>query len=158
LYLSRDRFGVKPLYYWFSGKTLVFASEIKAITKHPDYKMELNKQALNEYFTFQNLFSYRTLFQNITMLPPANTVRIDALSKDVLHRSWWDYDFTQADENMTFEEAKDETERLFKQAVTRQMIADVPVGSYLSGGMDSGSITAIASKQVQRLTTFYLWF
>jgi asparagine synthase (glutamine-hydrolysing) len=158
LYLSRDRFGVKPLYYWFSGKTLVFASEIKAITKHPDYKMELNKQALNEYFTFQNLFSYRTLFQNITMLPPANTVRIDALSKDVLHRSWWDYDFTQADENMTFEEAKDETERLFKQAVTRQMIADVPVGSYLSGGMDSGSITAIASKQVQRLTTFTCGF
>ncbi|HRH02972.1 MAG TPA: asparagine synthase (glutamine-hydrolyzing) [Bacteroidia bacterium] len=158
LYLSRDRFGVKPLYYWFSGKTLVFASEIKAITKHPDYKMELNKQALNEYFTFQNLFSYRTLFQNITMLPPANTVRIDALSKEVLHRSWWDYDFTQADENMTFEEAKDETERLFKQAVTRQMIADVPVGSYLSGGMDSGSITAIASKQVQRLTTFTCGF
>ncbi|HRH64306.1 MAG TPA: asparagine synthase (glutamine-hydrolyzing) [Bacteroidia bacterium] len=158
LYLSRDRFGVKPLYYWFSGKTLVFASEIKAITKHPDYKMELNKQALNEYFTFQNLFSYRTLFQNITMLPPANTVRIDALSKEVLHRSWWDYDFTQADESMTFEEAKDETERLFKQAVTRQMIADVPVGSYLSGGMDSGSITAIASKQVQRLTTFTCGF
>ncbi len=158
LYLSRDRFGVKPLYYWFSGKTLVFASEIKAITKHPDYKMELNKQALNEYFTFQNLYSYLTLFQNITMLPPANTVRIDALSKEVLHRSWWDYDFTQADENMTFEEAKDETERLFKQAVTRQMIADVPVGSYLSGGMDSGSITAIASKQVQRLTTFTCGF
>ncbi len=158
LYLSRDRFGVKPLYYWFSGKTLVFASEIKAILQHPDYKIALNKQALNEYFTFQNLFSYRTLFQNVTMLPPANTVRIDAFSKEVLHRSWWDYDFTEADETMTFEEAKEETERLFKQAVARQMIADVPVGSYLSGGMDSGSITAIASKHVDRLTTFTCGF
>jgi asparagine synthase (glutamine-hydrolysing) len=158
LYLSRDRFGVKPLYYWFSGKTLVFASEIKAILQHPDYKISLNKQALNEYFTFQNLFSYRTLFQNVTMLPPANTVRVDAFSKEVLHRSWWDYDFTEADENMTFEEAKEETERLFKQAVARQMIADVPVGSYLSGGMDSGSITAIASRHVDRLTTFTCGF
>ena len=158
LYLSRDRFGIKPLYYWFSGKTLVFASEIKAIIQHPDYKMGLNKIALNEYFTFQNLFSYQTLFQNITMLPPANTVRIDSNSKEVLHHSWWDYDFTQADESMSFEEAKEETERLFKQAVARQMIADVPVGSYLSGGMDSGSITAIASKHVERLTTFTCGF
>lgn len=158
LYLSRDRFGIKPLYYWFSGKTLVFASEIKAIIQHPDYRIGLNKIALNEYFTFQNLFSYQTLFQNITMLPPANTVRIDSASTEVLHHSWWDYDFTQADESMTFEEAKEETERLFKQAVARQMISDVPVGSYLSGGMDSGSITAIASKHVERLTTFTCGF
>ncbi len=158
LYISRDRFGVKPLYYWFNGKTLVFASEIKAIIKHPDYSMAVDLDALNEYFTFQNLFSYRTLFKDVAMLPPANTVRIDSNTPFIKHQSWWDYDFSSPDENMTFEEAQKETLRLFKQAVTRQMIADVPVGSYLSGGMDSGSITAIASSHVERLTTFTCGF
>ena len=156
--LSRDRFGVKPLYYWFNGKTLVFASEIKAILKHPDFKVKINYSALNEYFTFQNVFTFQTLFDGVTMLPPANTVKIDSNSTYGKHHSWWDYDFTQPDETMYFEDAKNETERLFQQAVTRQMIADVPVGSYLSGGMDSGSITAIASSHVKRLSTFTCGF
>jgi asparagine synthase (glutamine-hydrolysing) len=158
LYLSRDRYGVKPLYYWFNGKTIVFASEIKAILKHPDYKIDVDKESLNEYFTFQNLFTYRTLFKDITMLPQANTVKINSSSTFVKHYSWWDYDFSQPDNTMTFEDARDETLRLLKQAVARQMIADVPVGTFLSGGMDSGSITAIASKHVERLSTFTCGF
>jgi len=158
LFLSRDRFGIKPLYYWFNGKTLCFASEIKAIIQHPDYKIDVDLGALNEYFTFQNVFSYNTLFKGVMMLPPANTVKVDKNSTFIKHNSWWDYDFTKTDEDMTFKEAKDETKRLFKQAVTRQMIADVPVGSYLSGGMDSGSITAVASKHVDRLSTFTCGF
>ena len=158
LYLSRDRFGVKPLYYWFNGKTLVFASEIKAILQHPDYHIDVDLGALNEYFTFQNLFSYRTLFKDIVMLPPANTVKVNADTIYVKHHSWWDYDFSQPDESLSFEDAREETLRLFKQAVTRQMIADVPVGSYLSGGMDSGSITSVASQNVPRLATFTCGF
>ncbi|WP_452603012.1 asparagine synthase (glutamine-hydrolyzing) [Pontimicrobium sp. MEBiC06410] len=158
LYLSRDRFGIKPLYYWFNGKTLCFSSEIKAIIKHPDYKIDVDLKALNEYFTFQNVFSYNTLFKDVTMLPPANTVKIDTNTTYVEHNSWWDYDFTKTDESMSFNEAQAETKRLFKQAVTRQMIADVPVGSYLSGGMDSGSITAVASEHVDRLSTFTCGF
>tara|TARA_R110002073_G_scaffold41131_1_gene116507 strand:+ start:10838 stop:12733 length:1896 start_codon:yes stop_codon:yes gene_type:complete len=158
LFLSRDRFGIKPLYYWFNGKTLCFASEIKAIIQHTDYKIDVDLAALNEYFTFQNVFSYNTLFKGVMMLPPANTVKVDKNSTFIKHNSWWDYDFTKTDKNMTFKEAKDETKRLFKQAVTRQMIADVPVGSYLSGGMDSGSITAVASKHVDRLSTFTCGF
>lgn len=158
LYLSRDRFGVKPLYYWFTGSSLVFGSEVKAIMKHPDYQMGVNLEALNEYFTFQNLFSYHTLFQGVNMLPPANTLRFDADTRDIEHKSWWDYDFTEPDESMTFEDARGETKRLIEQAVARQMVSDVPVGSYLSGGMDSGSITAIASKHVKRMTTFTCGF
>jgi asparagine synthase (glutamine-hydrolysing) len=158
LYLSRDRYGIKPLYYWFSEGTLVFASEIKAIILHPRFKVEVNLEALNEYFTFQNLFTYYTLFKGVFMLPPANTIKIDASTSVLKHYSWWDYNFTNADEKMTFAEAKDETERLFRNAVSRQMIADVPVGSYLSGGMDSGSITALASQHVDRLTTFTAGF
>ena len=92
------------------------------------------------------------------MLPPANTVKVDLESTFIEHNSWWDYDFTQTDETMSFKEAKDTTKKLFRQAVTRQMIADVPVGSYLSGGMDSGSITAVASEHVKRLSTFTCGF
>jgi asparagine synthase (glutamine-hydrolysing) len=158
LYLSRDRFGVKPLYYWFSGNTIVFASEIKAIIQYPGFQVKPNLSALNEYFTFQNMFTFQTLFEGVWMLPPANTVRIDAKTSYVKHYSWWDYDFTEPDNSMTFEEAQIETERLFRNAVARQMVADVPVGSYLSGGMDSGSITALASGHVSRLTTFTCGF
>lgn len=158
LYLSRDRFGIKPLYYWFNGDVLSFSSEIKAIIKHPKYSIDVDLDALNEYFTFQNVFSYNTLFKGVMMLPPANTVKIDCTSTYVKHNSWWDYDFTKTEEDMSFEFAKDETKRLFEQAVNRQMIADVPVGSYLSGGMDSGSITAVASQHVNRLSTFTCGF
>jgi asparagine synthase (glutamine-hydrolysing) len=158
LFLSRDRYGIKPLYYWFNGKTFAFASEIKAILKHPDYKISVDLDALNQYFTFQNVFTYNTLFAGVTMLPPANTIKINKDSSAIRHYSWWDYDFSQPDYKMSFEDAKEETKRLLKNAVARQMISDVPVGSYLSGGMDSGSLTALASKHVRRLTTFTCGF
>ena len=158
LYLSRDRYGIKPLYYWFNGKTLVFASEIKGIIKHPDYEMGVDLDALNEYFTFQNIFSYNTLFKGVNMLPPANTAVVDRKTTFVKHNSWWDYDFSKTDDVMNFSDAKEQTKGLFEQAVTRQMVADVPVGAYLSGGMDSGSIASVAAKQVDRLATFTCGF
>ena len=158
LYISRDRYGIKPVYYWFNGKTLVFASEIKAIIKHPDYKIDVDLNALNEYFTFQNIFSYNTLFKGVNMLPPANTIGIDKSTTSIKHYSWWDYDFSKTDDKMSFEDAKEETKKLFEQAVKRQMVSDVPVGAYLSGGMDSGSIASVASKKVDRLATFTCGF
>lgn len=158
LYLTRDRYGIKPLYYWFNGNAIVFASEIKAILKHRDFKTELNFDALNEYFTFQNLFTYQTLFKGVHILPPANTIEIDKATTSIKHHSWWDYNFAQPDNTISFEDSVSETGRLFKQAVARQMVADVPIGSYLSGGMDSCSITAIASQHVSRLSTFTCGF
>ncbi len=158
LWLSRDRYGVKPLYYWFNGETLLFASEIKAIIKYTGFKVEVDLHALNEYFTFQNVFSYNTLFKGVTMLPPANTVVINSQTKEVIHNSWWDFDFTKPDNDMTADEARLETERLLENAVAKQMVADVPVGSYLSGGMDSGSLSVLASKHVERLFTFTAGF
>ncbi len=158
LTLSRDRFGVKPLYYWFNGNSIVFGSEIKAIIAHPEFKVSVNLDSLNEYFTFQNQFSYNTLFEGVEMLPPANTITISKDTKEIKHYSWWDFNFSEPEKEMTFKTAKVETNKLFSQAVVRQMIADVPVGSYLSGGIDSGSITAIASKHINRLATFTCGF
>ncbi len=158
LFLTRDRYGVKPLYYWFTGNEIVFASEIKAIIAHPKYNIEVNPDALNEYFSFQNLFKYHTLFKGVEALPPANTIKIDKGTREIYHNAWWDYDFSEPDENISFGEAQEETLRLFRKAVSKQMVADVPVGSYLSGGMDSGSVTAEASRHVSRLTTFTCGF
>lgn len=158
LYLIRDRYGIKPLYYYFNGKSIIFASEIKAILKNPQYKTKINPSAVNEYFTFQNLFSYQSFFADIKMLPPANITKIDRNTNFIKHNSYWDFDFTKPDYKISYEDALEETERLFKQAVQRQMISDVPVGSYLSGGMDSGSITAIASNEIENLKTFTCGF
>jgi asparagine synthase (glutamine-hydrolysing) len=158
LWLARDRFGVKPLYYHLQNNTLLFASEIKAFIGQPSFKVQMNIDALNEYFTFQNLFTFQTLFKGVYMLPPANIVCIDENTTEVIHHSFWDYDFTEPDESIDFETAKTETNRLFQKAVAKQMVADVPVGSYLSGGMDSGSIASIASEHVDRLYTFTCGF
>ena len=158
LWLSRDRYGVKPLYYYMKNGVLLFASEIKAFFSHPSFSIALNYGSLNEYFTFQNQFSYQTLFEGVYMLPQANTVCINVSSTEVQHHSWWDYDFSKPDETLSFEDARNETNRLFSKAVARQMVADTPVGSYLSGGMDSGSIAVIAAKHTDRLFTFTCGF
>lgn len=158
LWISRDRYGVKPLYYWFQNGHFIFASEIKAFLKYQKFKVEVDKGSLNEYFTFQNQFSFRTLFKNVFMLPPANTIPIDSSTSQIKHKSWWDYNFSEPDEKISFNDAKEETVRLIERAVAKQMIADVPVGSYLSGGMDSGSISVLASKHVNRLFTFTAGF
>ncbi|MFZ1256265.1 MAG: asparagine synthase (glutamine-hydrolyzing) [Saprospiraceae bacterium] len=157
LWLSRDRFGVKPLYYFQHNRTLLFASEIKAFLVHPEFKVKVQAEALNEYFTFQNLFSFRTLFEGVYMIPPANTICIES-NKELLHNSWWDYDFSNPDTKISMEDSIEETKRLLDCAVKKQMISDVPVGSYLSGGMDSGSISVLASQKVNRLYTFTAGF
>jgi asparagine synthase (glutamine-hydrolysing) len=149
---------VKPLYYFFNGKTFIFGSEVKAILKHPEYKIDLDYGALNEYFTFQNLFSFRTLFKGVSSVPAANTFIINTATTAIKHNAWWDYNFSEPDKTLTMEESVAETRRLFQQAVNRQMIADVPVGSYLSGGMDSASIASIASQSINRLSTFTCGF
>ncbi|MBN2231194.1 MAG: asparagine synthase (glutamine-hydrolyzing) [Deltaproteobacteria bacterium] len=158
LHLIRDRYGVKPLYWTRIGKTLIFGSEIKAILKHPAVSVELNFDALNEYFTFQNLFRYHTLFRGINQLQAASIRSISEREPEFTRQTWWDYDFTRRDELLDFQTAKEETARLFYQAVTRQLVSDVPVGSYLSGGMDSGSIVGVAAESIPRLATFTCGF
>jgi len=158
LYLVRDRYGIKPLYWTKVGKALIFASEIKAILTHPLVSVQVNPDALNEYFTFQNLFRYHTLFKGINLLQAASIRWVSEREQELKRRTWWDYDFMGCKDDMSMEEAQEETLRLFRQAVTRQLISDVPVGSYLSGGMDSGSVVAVAASHIPRLSTFTCGF
>jgi asparagine synthase (glutamine-hydrolysing) len=155
LFLARDRYGVKPLYWHFKNETLLFASEIKALLEHPLVSRALCFSALNEYFSFQNIFSQCTLFEGVFLLPPASTMVFEVRGTGAPRISqYWDYPFPREPWVLGEEACVERVHRLFTQAVTRQLISDVPVGSYLSGGMDSGSITAVAAKQVERLTTF----
>ena len=154
LFAARDRYGVKPLYYYRDGAQFIFASEIKAILAHPGVRRAVSYTALNEYFTFQNVLTEQTLFDGIKLLPPGHVLHIDPQTGTVSRRQYWDYRFPDKTESMSLEEASEELYRLFGQAVTRQLVSDVQVASYLSGGMDSGSITAVARQQLGRLLTF----
>lgn len=161
LFVVRDRYGIKPLYTARWGSALVFASEISALLAHPDARRGLDPHALNEYFTFQNQIGERTLFAGVRLVPPGTICWVDAdEGPDApLHRErYWDFDFAHADDRMEAEEAEAETLRLFQRAVQRQLVSDVPVGSYLSGGMDSGSIAAVAARHLPRLATFTCGF
>jgi asparagine synthase (glutamine-hydrolysing) len=155
LLLARDRYGVKPLYWFFRGGALVFSSEIKAILEHPSVTRDVSYEALDEYFTFQNIFSDRTLFAGIRLLPPASLLYVDVAgrSEPVVH-TYWDYADVVGTVEATEEEAADRLAHLFSQAVSRQLVADVPIGAYLSGGLDSGSIVSVARQHLPRMTTF----
>ncbi len=155
LFLARDRYGVKPLYYYCDAETFLFGSEVKALLQHPALSVKVSAIALSQYFTFQNIFTDHTLFEGVHLLPGGCTLTVDPTAGEVLQqRRYWDYNFASGDFDLSPEETSEELHRLFDQAVTRQLISDVPVGSYLSGGMDSGSITAVAARHIPRIHTF----
>ncbi|MDA9119925.1 asparagine synthase (glutamine-hydrolyzing) [Opitutales bacterium] len=160
LLLARDRYGIKPLYYFQNEQKLVFGSEQKAILEQPAFDRKINKQALLEYFTFQNLFTNQTLLEGIYLLKSGHFAILDTIegAKVLKHTSYWDYEFSEPEKTIPKEEYLEELDRLFKQGVNRQLVSDVELGSYLSGGMDSGSITAIAASNFPYLKTFTCGF
>lgn len=160
LHLARDRYGIKPLYYGQWGDTFIFGSEQKAILEHPDAKRVIDKKALLEYFTFQNIFTDRTLLQNIRMFPPATLGRISlgTKSKTLQLDHYWDYHFEEPKKPKDTREYEEELDHLLQQAVRRQLVTDVELGSYLSGGMDSGTLTALASRDLPYIKTFTCGF
>jgi asparagine synthase (glutamine-hydrolysing) len=159
LTLARDRYGVKPLYYLREGKVFIFASEIKAFFRYPDFFAGVDPAVILEYFTFQNTFTYRTLFKNVKVFPPGYFLQISFTGKETITmKQYWDFHFKEDRHLRGEEEYLEELDRLFRQAVRRQLISDVEVGSYLSGGVDSGAIVAIASKYLKGLKTFCIGF
>ena len=160
LFLARDRYGIKPLYYAFLDGALVFGSEQKAILAHPAARREVDLEALLEYFTFQNIFTDRTLLKGITLFPPAHhaTLRLGKECSGLPLKRYWDFDFREPEHPATDAEYAEELDRLFRQAVKRQLVSDVEVNAYLSGGMDSGGITALAAQEIPYIKTFTCGF
>lgn len=158
LTIARDRFGVKPVYYTQVDGAFLFASEIKAFRAFPGFETRMNIGGLAEYLTFQNFFSDETLFRNVKLLPAGSYIQIGEGRAPAQPRTYWDFHFQEPERTISETDAVDELDRLFQQAVSRQVISDVDVGSYLSGGMDSGSITAIAARQMPFMRTFTVGF
>lgn len=160
LFLARDRYGIKPLYYTFVGLTFIFASEQKAIIQHPAVQREIDLEGLVEYFTFQNIFTDRTLLKGIRIFPAGcfAYVPLGSSLDSIRPIRYWDFNFKEPEHPATEKEYLDELDRFFHQAVNRQLVSDVELGSYLSGGMDSGSITAIAATQLPYIKTFTCGF
>jgi asparagine synthase (glutamine-hydrolysing) len=160
LFLARDRYGIKPLYYSIVGSTLIVASEQKPIIKHPFIKRKIDLEGLVEYFTFQNIFTDRTLIKGIHLFPAGCFAQVP-LGKHIERLNpirYWDFKFEEPEHPACERDYVEEIDRLFRQAVKRQLVSDVEIGSYLSGGMDTGSITAIAAAQLPYIKTFTCGF
>lgn len=156
LLLARDRFGIKPLYYTITRDKFLFGSEIKAlfafdaVPRQPDYA------AIAEHFTFQNQFGSRTFFAGVRLLEPG-TWLICRENGEIITRRYWQLNYPEPD-NRPVEVLADELREHFVRGVQRQLMSEVPLGSYLSGGMDTGSITAVTARSLPQMHTFTCGF
>ncbi len=142
LILARDRVGIKPLYYYFNNGHLVFASEIKSILELSTVKREINKQALNQYLSLRYNSGEETFFKNIFRLESGHFMKFDLRDKNmVISKYWW----LRLDQEERLSEAEYEKKvlELLKDSVKKQLISDVPLGVFLSGGLDSSAIVAL---------------
>ncbi|HEX7053980.1 MAG TPA: asparagine synthase (glutamine-hydrolyzing) [Burkholderiales bacterium] len=159
LLLARDRMGVRPLYYAVRDGVLVFASEVKSLLRYPGLRAELDPLALDQCFTFWAPLAPRTAFKDILELPPGH--QLVAEGGRITLRPYWQLRFPPRDERVGAAEAElaDEVETLLDDATRIRLRADVPVGSYLSGGFDSSATTMLARRHNgERLRTFSLEF
>lgn len=158
LFIARDYFGIKPLYYLVKDEKIVaYGSEIKSLLLYPGFKREVNNEAVYNYLSFQYNPLDETFFKGIWKLPPASFLKINIEKNEVIQKSYWSYKF-QIPET---DEKKLKTEVLggLENSVKAHMISDVPVGAFLSGGIDSAAIVALMSKNTdKKISTFTIGF
>ncbi|MGQ0434286.1 MAG: asparagine synthase (glutamine-hydrolyzing) [Microthrixaceae bacterium] len=165
LHLARDRFGEKPLYYGWCGKTFVFASELKALRAHPAFVADVDRDALTLYFRYAYVPAPRSIYRGIAKLPPACTVTVDPerQSETSAAEPYWspvDVALESARRPPLAQAAAVETvEAAVRASVGLRMVADVPVGAFLSGGTDSSVVVALMQAQSERpVRTFTIGF
>lgn len=142
LFGARDIFGIKPFYYYQTAAgDLMFGSEIKSFLEHPGFEKAVNKKALRPYLTMQFPATEETFFAGVYKLPAAHCFTYDLASGEMSVRRYWDADFSD-DDSKTFDQYVEECDRVVHESVAAHRIADVKVGSYLSGGVDSSYIAA----------------
>jgi asparagine synthase (glutamine-hydrolysing) len=155
LHLARDRFGQKPLYYHWDGETLTFGSELKALLASGRVRAQLDLDAMVEALTFQNIVSMRSIVRGVSLVPPGSV--LTASRSGITIRRYFD-PIPAPDASIDAREAPALVERTFRSAVERHLMSDVDVAAYLSGGLDTGSISSIASAALPRLSTFCIGF
>lgn len=156
LILARDRYGIKPLYYHLTEESISFASEVKALIASGRYKASIDRNNLLEYITFQNSFGSRTLFKDINLLEAGTYIKIDQSGSMGKHQ-YWDFSF-ESSGDQSEEQATKKFLDCFSDAVKRQLVSDVPLGAYLSGGVDSGLINLHAAKDIPNFCSYTIGF
>jgi asparagine synthase (glutamine-hydrolysing) len=157
LFLARDRVGIKPLYYSLSRNSIVFASEIKAILADPSINRELAPEIIDRFLTFLYLPGEETLLQGIGKLAPGHYLLLKDGKAEI--RQYWDIQFYKPSERPSLKDAEDELSNLVAEAVEMHMIADVPVGVLLSGGVDSTAVLSCAAERTDKeISTFTVGF
>ncbi len=158
LFLARDRFGVRPLFLSEPGGDFSFASEAKALLRHPQARRELDPAGLVASFTSGSNLPERSAFTGIRELAPAHYLLVRKDGR-VEERRWWDIDFAPRDDGASDEELVEEVRELLSDATRLRLRADVPVGAYLSGGLDSSAIAALTRRHLTKtLTSFAVGF
>ena len=164
LYLSCDRIGEKPLYYGWVNQQFVFASELKSIKQFPAFKNEIDRNSLAMFLRFNSIPAPYSIYENIYKLEPGQIIKIHSKSKQVQKNSFWSVEEAYKNGNMnkftgTSKEAVDKLEHLLSSAVSSQMQSDVPLGAFLSGGVDSSTIVALMqSFSNSKVNTFTIGF
>ncbi|GAA5070600.1 asparagine synthase (glutamine-hydrolyzing) [Lysobacter panacisoli] len=162
LFLSKDRFGKKPLYYHASAQGFVFASELTALREHPAVPATLSARALRKYFGYGFVPAPLTFLENVYKLPGGHSLTLSLDTLQPVVQCYWEYQPEPFDERPANAEERwqEELRERLDAAVKRRLVADVPVGSFLSGGIDSSTISALAIRHVgrERLKTFSIGF
>ena len=149
LFISRDHFGIKPLYWYQDDRKIVFGSEIKALLAHPDIVAEPDSENLCEYLLFQFILGEGTMFRNISKIQPGHYMTIELDSWKINEVKYWIPNF-KIDQYHTEEYFIVELQKILSETISQQIRSDVPIGTYLSGGLDSSLVTLMASKFIDK--------
>ncbi len=163
LALARDRIGEKPIYYGYIKDVFLFSSEVKAFKNHPIWEGGIDHESLSLYLRFNYIPAPKSIFKDIYKLPPAHYLIIDDKNKKNIPKCYWDISKNKNERtNFDFQNTSEITEELLnktRESVLKRMISDVPIGSFLSGGLDSTLITAIMQEQsIKPVNTFTVGF
>jgi len=158
LTLIRDRLGVKPLYYGWNGRTLWFGSELKALRAYPHWQPRIDNAALADFFRFSYIVEPRSIYEQVSKLPPGHTLELSRGGQPSIQRYWSVLDGIRPDEQASEEVLTDQLEALMADAFKLRMVSDVPVGVFLSGGVDSSVVTALLQRNGPPVRTFTIGF
>ena len=155
LFMARDHFGIKPFYYFHQGERFAFASEIKGLLQVPELEAELDPQALHQYLTFLWVPDPKTMFRRIMKLPAGHYAILR--NGELKIQQYWDLTFPSANHRYTRSEAElaEEVRERFRKSVQAQMVSDVPIGAFLSAGLDSSSIVAMMRQGTEQPVRTY---
>lgn len=155
LYISRDRFGEKPLYYYHNKNYFIFGSELKVFKNFPDINLEISETSIKNYFRLNYIPSPQTIYKNIFKLTPGSNIKININSGSIEKKKYWEIKNEKKNEIKYCDIVKN-GDLILNETLNKELISDAKIGCFLSGGIDSTLVASIASSKIQNLKTFTL--